>query len=46
MDDALFKRKMVGDPLRGGGREVMGEAGNGAEAQPDRVVDAVPKARG
>src|SRR3569833_1382901 len=31
-DDAAFMRKMVGDALSGGGHEVVGEAGNGAEA--------------
>ena len=32
VDDAAFMRKMVTDALSGGGHEVVGEAGNGAEA--------------
>lgn len=32
VDDAAFMRKMVGDALTKGGHEVVGEAGNGAEA--------------
>ena len=32
VDDAAFMRKMVGDALSGGGHEIVGEAGNGAEA--------------
>jgi two-component system, chemotaxis family, chemotaxis protein CheY len=32
VDDAAFMRKMVTDALTGGGHEVIGEAGNGAEA--------------
>jgi two-component system, chemotaxis family, chemotaxis protein CheY len=32
VDDAAFMRKMVGDALAKGGHEVVGEAGNGAEA--------------
>ena len=32
VDDAAFMRKMVSDALTGGGHEVVGEAGNGAEA--------------
>src|ERR687886_2161123 len=32
VDDAAFMRKMVKDALSGGGHEVVGEAGNGAEA--------------
>jgi two-component system, chemotaxis family, chemotaxis protein CheY len=32
VDDAAFMRKMVTDALTGGGHEVVGEAGNGAEA--------------
>jgi two-component system chemotaxis response regulator CheY len=32
VDDAAFMRKMVTDALSGGGHEVIGEAGNGAEA--------------
>jgi two-component system chemotaxis response regulator CheY len=32
VDDAAFMRKMVTDALAGGGHEVVGEAGNGAEA--------------
>jgi two-component system chemotaxis response regulator CheY len=32
VDDAAFMRKMVSDAVCGGGHEVVGEAGNGAEA--------------
>lgn len=32
VDDAAFMRKMVGDALAKGGHEVVGEAGDGAEA--------------
>jgi two-component system chemotaxis response regulator CheY len=32
VDDAAFMRKMVGDALRQGGHEVVGEARNGVEA--------------
>src|SRR3954467_5589837 len=32
VDDAAFMRKMVTDALTQGGHEVIGEAGNGAEA--------------
>ena len=32
VDDAAFMRKMVSDALTRGGHEVVGEAGNGAEA--------------
>jgi two-component system, chemotaxis family, chemotaxis protein CheY len=32
VDDAAFMRKMLSDALTGGGHEVVGEAGNGAEA--------------
>ena len=32
VDDAAFMRKMVSDALTKGGHEVIGEAGNGAEA--------------
>lgn len=32
VDDAAFMRKLVTDALSGGGHEVVGEAGNGAEA--------------
>jgi two-component system, chemotaxis family, chemotaxis protein CheY len=32
VDDAAFMRKMVSDALTSGGHEVVGEAGNGAEA--------------
>ena len=32
VDDAAFMRKMVSDALIKGGHEVVGEAGNGAEA--------------
>jgi two-component system, chemotaxis family, chemotaxis protein CheY len=32
VDDAAFMRKMVSDALTRGGHEVIGEAGNGAEA--------------
>jgi two-component system chemotaxis response regulator CheY len=32
VDDAAFMRKMVTDALTNGGHEVIGEAGNGAEA--------------
>jgi len=32
VDDAAFMRKMVSDVLVGGGHEVVGEAGDGAEA--------------
>jgi two-component system, chemotaxis family, chemotaxis protein CheY len=32
VDDAAFMRKMVTDALTKGGHEVVGEAGNGAEA--------------
>ena len=32
VDDAAFMRKMVSDVLTQGGHEVVGEAGNGAEA--------------
>jgi two-component system chemotaxis response regulator CheY len=32
VDDAAFMRKMVTDALSGGGHEIVGEAGNGAEA--------------
>ena len=39
VDDAAFMRKMVSDALTKGGHEVVGEAGNGAEA-----VDPLPGA--
>ena len=32
VDDAAFMRKMLGDALKNGGHEVVGEAVNGAEA--------------
>ena len=32
VDDAAFMRKMVSDVLAGGGHEVVGEAGDGADA--------------
>ena len=32
VDDAAFMRKMLGDALKNGGHEVVGEAANGAEA--------------
>jgi two-component system, chemotaxis family, chemotaxis protein CheY len=32
VDDAAFMRRMVSDALTNGGHEVIGEAGNGAEA--------------
>ena len=32
VDDAAFMRKLLGDALASGGHEVVGEAGNGAEA--------------
>jgi two-component system, chemotaxis family, chemotaxis protein CheY len=32
VDDAAFMRKMVGDALTSGGHEIVGEAGDGAEA--------------
>jgi two-component system, chemotaxis family, chemotaxis protein CheY len=32
VDDAAFMRKLVTDALTSGGHEVVGEAGNGAEA--------------
>ena len=32
VDDAAFMRKMVTDALSSGGHEIVGEAGNGAEA--------------
>src|ERR1700746_1940574 len=32
VDDAAFMRKLLGDALVSGGHEVVGEAGNGAEA--------------
>jgi len=32
VDDAAFMRKVVSDALASGGHEVIGEAGNGAEA--------------
>jgi two-component system chemotaxis response regulator CheY len=32
VDDAAFMRKMVTDALTSGGHEIVGEAGNGAEA--------------
>jgi two-component system chemotaxis response regulator CheY len=32
VDDAAFMRKVVSDALTGGGHEIVGEAGNGAEA--------------
>jgi two-component system chemotaxis response regulator CheY len=32
VDDAAFMRKVVSDALTSGGHEVIGEAGNGAEA--------------
>ena len=32
VDDAAFMRKVVSDALSGGGHEIVGEAGNGAEA--------------
>src|SRR3954470_19044354 len=32
VDDAAFMRKMVSDALTKGGHDVVGEAGNGAEA--------------
>ena len=34
VDDAAFMRKVVSDALASGGHEVVGEAGNGAEACP------------
>ncbi len=41
VDDAAFMRKMVSDALIKGGHEVVGEAGNGAEAI-DRYRDLKP----
>jgi len=32
VDDAAFMRKVLGDALASGGHQVVGEAGNGAEA--------------
>ncbi|WP_249009117.1 response regulator [Conexibacter sp. DBS9H8] len=32
VDDAAFMRKMLSDALTSGGHEIVGEAGNGAEA--------------
>lgn len=32
VDDAAFMRKMLGDALKNGGHEVVGEAANGTEA--------------
>jgi two-component system, chemotaxis family, chemotaxis protein CheY len=32
IDDAAFMRKLVSDALAGGGHEIVGEGGNGAEA--------------
>ena len=40
-DDAAFMRKMVSDALSKGGHEVVGEAGNGAEAI-DRFLELKP----
>ncbi len=42
VDDAAFMRKMVSDALTGGGHEVVGEAGNGAEAV-QRFPGAAPR---
>jgi two-component system chemotaxis response regulator CheY len=41
VDDAAFMRKMLGDALSKGGHEVVGEAGDGAEAV-DRFRDLKP----
>ena len=41
VDDAAFMRKMVSDALAKGGHEVVGEAGNGAEAI-DRFLELKP----
>jgi two-component system, chemotaxis family, chemotaxis protein CheY len=41
VDDAAFMRKMVTDALTKGGHEVVGEAGNGAEAI-DRFQELKP----
>ena len=41
VDDAAFMRKMVSDALTKGGHEVVGEAGNGAEAI-DRFQELKP----
>ena len=32
VDDAAFMRKLLGDALKSGGHEIVGEAGNGTEA--------------
>ena len=40
VDDAAFMRKMVSDALTKGGHEVVGEAGNGAEAMRARPSSA------
>ena len=42
VDDAAFMRKMVSDVLTKGGHEVVGEAGNGAEAV-DRYAELRPE---
>jgi two-component system chemotaxis response regulator CheY len=42
VDDAAFMRKMVSDVLIKGGHEVVGEAGNGAEAV-DRYAELRPE---
>jgi two-component system, chemotaxis family, chemotaxis protein CheY len=44
VDDAAFMRKMVSDALVKGGHEVIGEAGNGAEAV-ERFVALKPEVR-
>jgi two-component system chemotaxis response regulator CheY len=41
VDDAAFMRKMVSDALASGGHEIVGEAGNGAEAV-DRYKELKP----
>ena len=42
VDDAAFMRKLVTDALTSGGHEVVGEAGNGAEAV-DRFQELKPE---
>jgi two-component system chemotaxis response regulator CheY len=42
VDDAAFMRKLVSDVLTKGGHEVVGEAGNGAEAV-DRYAELRPE---
>ena len=42
VDDAAFMRKLLSDALASGGHEVVGEAGNGAEAV-DRFCELKPE---